>query len=157
MNRRPLLALLLALAALGPSALLATAAHAEDGDDDPTDGGDDSSNEDSGDDDDNSGDDNSSDDGGEGEGDSKDTGAGTRVGSETNEDDHDEALRAVTAKDAIPLNQMLRHFARQFDGTIVDITLIKNTDSLRYRVKFIDPAGRVRRAFFDAVTGAHVR
>lgn len=148
MNRRPLLALLLALAALGPSALLATAAHADDGSDDHGDGSDDSSSGD---------DDNGSGDGGEDGGDGEDTGTSARGSGEGSEDDHDEALRAVTAKDAIPLNQMLRQFARQFDGTIVDITLIKSTDSLRYRVKFIDPGGRVRRAFFDAVTGAHVQ
>ena len=48
------------------------------------------------------------------------------------EDDHDDALRAVTAKDAIPLKQMLQQFEHQFDGTIVDVTLIRDTNSLRY-------------------------
>lgn len=156
MNRRSILALLLALA-LSPSVLLASAARAEDGADDAGAGEDDSGDSDSG------------EDGGEGDGGSDDTGddSGDDVtgGGETDdgdtpnggEDDHDDALRAVTAKDAIPLKQMLQQFERQFDGTIVDVTLIRDTDSLRYRVKFIDPAGRVRRAYFDAVTGALVQ
>jgi hypothetical protein len=120
MNRRPLLALLLALAALGPSALLATAAHADDGSDDHGDDSDDSSNEGSEDNDNSSGD--------AGEDDGEDTGTNVGDSGEGGEDDHDEALRAVTAKDAIPLNQMLWQFVCQFDGTIVDITLIKSTD-----------------------------
>jgi len=143
MNRRSILALLLALA-LSPSVLLASAARAEDGADDA--GDDDSGDGDSGEDDSgDSGDDATG--GGE-----TDDGDASRGG----EDDHDDALRAVTAKDAIPLKQMLQLFERQFDGTVVDVTLIRGADSLRYRVKFIDPAGRVRRAYFDAVTGALV-
>ena len=166
MNRLHLLALLLALA-LGPSALWAPAARAEDGDDDDNsddsnddsgddssdDSGGDSSSDDGGDDSssDDSGDDSSSDDGG---GDDGDGGAGD---GEDGEDDHDDALRAVTAKDAIPLKQVLQQFARNLDGKVIDVTLIRGIGSLRYRVKFIDPAGRVRRAYFDAVTGALVQ
>lgn len=133
MNRRPLLALLLALAALGPSALLASAARADDEGDSDEDGGEDEAED----------------------GDAGDTGASD--GGEDKEDDHDDALRAVNAKDAIPLKQVLLQFAREFDGTVVDVTMIRSTDALRYRVKFIDPAGRVRRAYFDAVTGALVQ
>jgi uncharacterized membrane protein YkoI len=154
MNRRSLLALLLALA-LGPSALVAPFSYAEDGSDDDSsdDSSDDDSSDDSGDDD--SGDDSSDD--SEGDGGGGDDGGGGADDGEDREDDHDDALRAVTAKDAIPLRQILRQFDRQFDGTVVDVTLIRGTDSLRYRVKFIDPAGRVRRAYFDAVTGALVQ
>lgn len=160
MNRRSLLALLLALA-LSPSVLLASAARAEDGADDAGAGEEDSGDGDGGED--------GGDDGGEGDGGSDDTGDDggddATGGGETDdgdapdggEDDHDDALRAVTAKDAIPLKQMLQQFEHQFDGTIVDVTLIRDTNSLRYRVKFIDPAGRVRRAYFNAVTGALVQ
>lgn len=147
MNRRSLLALLLALA-LGPSALLTTGARAEDGGDD--DGSDDDGADSGGDDGSGDGGDDGGDDGGTGGGDTPDDGG-------DHEDDHDDALRAVTENDAIPLKQMLQKFDRQFDGTVVDVTLIRSTDSLRYRVKFIDPAGRVRRAYFDAVTGALVQ
>lgn len=137
MNRRPLLALLLALAALGPSALLASAARADD-EGDSHDGSDEDGGEDEAED-----------------GDAGDTGASD--GGEDKEDDHDDALRAVNANNAIPLKQVLLQFAREFDGTVVDVTMIRSTDVLRYRVKFIDPAGRVRRAYFDAVTGALVQ
>lgn len=143
MNRRSLLTLLLALV-LGPSALLAPGARAEDDDDSGSDDSDDSGSDDSGDD-----------------GESRDSGDDGDVGDddrpEAGEDDHDDALRAVTEKDAIPLKQMLRQFSRLFEGTVVDVTLIRGTNSLRYRVKFIDSAGRVRRAYFDAVTGTLVR
>lgn len=152
MNRRSLLTLLPALSMLGPSGLFAPAALAEDGDessDDSSDDGGEDSGDEAGDDagGDDSGDDSS---GGDGSGGDAENGS-------AREDDHDDALRAVTDNGAVPLQQILKQFQRLLDGTVVDVTLIRNTDELRYRVKYIDTAGRVRRAYFDALTGALVQ
>lgn len=148
MNRRSLLSLLLALAALDPPALLTSTARADEGEVD--DGGDDDGDSDDSKD--------SSDDGEVVSGsDGGDTGTGGTEAGQSREDDHDDALRAVNARYAIPLKQVLAQFERQLEGTVVDVTLMRGTNALRYRVKFIDPAGRVRRAYFDALTGALVR
>lgn len=144
MNRRLLIALLSSLAAVGSTSLLAPQAWAEDdGGDSGSDGGDDS--EDDG----NNG-------GGDGGNGFSDPG-GSDDDEHDGEDDHDDALRAVEAKDAIPLKQMFGLFKRNFAGKIVDVSLIRLADTLRYRFKFIDPSGRVRRVYFDAMSGELIR
>lgn len=157
MNRRPLLALLLAIAALGPIPGLSPPAWAaeeekDDGDDvgNGSDGGEDDSGGDIG------SDDGDAVDGGAAgdDGDAEDSG---RAGVERQSGDHDEALRAVSDNGALPLSRMLALFGRRFDGKVVDVTLIRSSDELRYRIKFIDSAGRVRHTYFDAVSGALVR
>ena len=152
MNRRQLIAFFVAMGTIGSFALLAPAARAEDGSDSGSDDGGDSSSDDGGDsgsdDSGGGGDDDSGGDGGQ------DGGGGSGTGSSNGEDDHDEALHAVEAKDAMPLRQVLELFSSKYQGTVVDVSLIRATAALRYRVKFIDPTGHVRRVYFDAVSGA---
>ena len=127
MDRRHLLLLLIGLAALPSTAVLA-----EDGGDD---GSDDSS-------------DDSSDDGGD---DGSD--GGEDDDGESGSDDHDSALRAVEDDGALSLEQFLPLFRRQLEGRVVDVSLTERRGTLLFVVTFIDPDGRVRRARFDARTG----
>lgn len=145
MTRRTLLALLLALATIGwPLSVRAD----DEGEDDDS-GSDDGDDSDEGE---NEGEDDEDDDDKPEDGKGPPANQGTAGG-----DDHDEALRAVMARNAIPLKQILELFESQFKGTVIDVALIRGADELRYRVKFIDREGRVRRAYFDALSGQLVR
>jgi uncharacterized membrane protein YkoI len=70
--------------------------------------------------------------------------------------EHDTARRAVEADEAISLGRMLAIFGASGDRLVVDITLVRQGQSLQYRIKYIDGEGRVRQARFDAQTGAAV-
>lgn len=70
------------------------------------------------------------------------------------DDDHDIAREAVKANQAIPLGDMLDMFDERGHLTVVDIALVTRSGRLQYRIKYIDPAGRVRQQFFNAKTGA---
>ena len=136
MDRRHLLLLLIGLAALPSTAVLA-----EDGGDDGSDDGGDGSGDDSG--------EESSDDGG----DDGSVDGGEDDDGESGSDDHDSALRAVEDDGALSLEQFLPLFRRQLEGRVVDVSLTERRDTLLFVVTFIDPDGRVRRARFDARTG----
>lgn len=173
MNRR-LLLILLALSA----ALAASPVHADQGKggDESDDGEDDDRDDDHGDEDegDDGGDDNGGGGGDDGGGDNDDSGGdsddsggdgddsggtgnapgtGSSSGTSGHTDDHDRAREAVTSDGAIPLRRLLGLFRESHSGEVIDVTLLRRKDMLVYRVKFIDPAGRVRRAEFNARTG----
>ncbi len=148
MDRRALLALLVVLVAQGPLSLVGSLdAYADDDDSDDDSGGDDSGGDDSDDDDDEQDDD---DDGGHG-------GSDDHSGKGRGGDDQDEALRAVRSEDALTLRQILALFARQSDGKVIDVDLVRRQEALIYRVKFIDTDGRVKRIEFDALSGTRLR
>lgn len=163
MDRR--LFLLLVSLAVAANTLGIDAARADDGEDDSSDddgGSDDDSGDDGGDDssgEDDSGDDSGGDDssggGSDGSGSSGGTGGGTGgTGTSTQGTaDHDRARAAVADENALPLRKLLTLFRQSFEGEVVDVTLVKRRSALVYRVKFVDPSGRVRRAEFDAHTG----
>ncbi|MBN9310149.1 MAG: PepSY domain-containing protein [Devosia sp.] len=67
--------------------------------------------------------------------------------------DHDSVLKAVEDDGALSLEQFLPLFRRQLEGRVVDVSLTERRGALLFVVTFIDPAGRVRRARFDARTG----
>jgi hypothetical protein len=70
------------------------------------------------------------------------------------DDDHDAARQAVQADLAIPLRRMLEIFQGYGDLTVVDVALVTRAQVLQYRIKYVDPQGRVKQAYFDAQTGA---
>ena len=86
-------------------------------------------------------------------GDSHDGAASNGHGSDGATSDQAGARRAVAEKSAMPLKDVLQIFARQIGGEVVDASLIHGDAALRYRIKYIDGQGHVRRAYFDALTG----
>ena len=74
-------------------------------------------------------------------------------GAQSGPADHDGARRAVLDNAAIPLTQMMAIFKKSITGEVVDVSLIHGDAALRYRFKYIDGQGHVRRAFFDALSG----
>jgi uncharacterized membrane protein YkoI len=52
----------------------------------------------------------------------------------------------------MPLSDILAIFERTIGGTVIDVTV--HGGGQRYRIKFVDAGGRVRRVEFDARTGA---
>lgn len=118
-------------------------ARADDDDDRDDDDSDDDGDDDS--DDDSSDDEGGSDDGGDRDDDGDD-----------DRDDHDRAYEAVNSGKAVPLKQVLASFARDFGGTVVDVKLVLGS-TLRYRIRFVDAAGRVRHVYYDATNGKVLR
>ena len=150
MDRRLLINLLLALVVTAPVLGSATPSWADDGSESDSGsggGGDSDKSDDDGDDDNDNDDDDDDDDDDDGE---------DRSGKSTGADDHDDALRAVKAEDALTLRQILALFARQTSGTVIDVTLVRRHEALVYRVKYVDAAGRVKRIDFDAVSGTRL-
>jgi hypothetical protein len=133
---------------------LPTLALAKDGeDDDSNHDSDDDSDDDDGSDD-NGGDDDGGDDGGGADDGGGDGSSGN--GRDDDRDDHDRAYEAVSSGQAVPLRQVLDSFAKEFGGTVVDVKLVAG-DTLRYRIRFVDGAGRVRQIYYDATNGKLLR
>jgi len=145
-----MLAICLAVAAMPLQVDLAYADDDNSGSGSDDDSGDDDSDDDDSDDDD-GGDDDGSDDGGTG---GSTGGTGNTGGTGSRTPDHDRAQAAVADDEALPLKKLLALFHGAYDGEIVDITLIRRRSALVYRVKYVDPKGRVRRAEFDARSGS---
>ena len=151
MRRRQVLFLSLFAIAQLASAPLALAKDSDEHDESD----DDSSDDDSGDDDD------GSDDGGHDDGGDDDDGGGggddgDEDGGDDDRDDHDRAYEAVNSGKAVPLKQVLDSFAKDFGGTVVDVKLVLGS-TLRYRIRFVDTAGRVRHVYYDATNGKLLR
>jgi uncharacterized membrane protein YkoI len=132
MKRRTLLALLFATTAWPAIA---------DDDDDGDDGDDDDGGDDDSDDDEDGGDDAG--------GDNSDDGS--------EDEDQDEALKAVASRGVLELADLLVRFADQLSGRVVDVLLIEKRGAPVFRITYVDPAGRVRRAELDARTGTLLR
>lgn len=73
------------------------------------------------------------------------------------DDDQYKARRAVQNRDAVPLVDVLKGFQRRFNGQVVDVRLVRYFFQLQYRLTYIDENGSVRRAYFDAKSGAFIR
>lgn len=144
MKRRQLLFLF-----LFATAQLASARFAHASDDDDSDSSDDDDSDDH--DDDTGGDDGGSDDNGGDEPGDDDGGDG-----DNDRDDHERAYAAVSSGMAVPLKQVLASFAKDFGGKVVDVTLVMGS-TLRYRIRFVDDAGRVRHVYYDAENGKLLR
>jgi hypothetical protein len=141
MNRRALLIWIasLTLTTALPGAGTAFAKDGEDDDDGDSNSGSSNSGSGGGDDDDDS---------------DEDDDGGDDVGEDGPDDnDHDDARDAVSQKGAIPLDEMLERVKRYGAVTIIDVKLLMRHGSLQYRFKIVDKAGRVKNAFFDALTG----
>lgn len=69
------------------------------------------------------------------------------------DDDHDDVRRAVEDRRVLPLEDLLRRFAEQVDGRVVDVRLENGGKQPTFRVTYVAPDGRVRRARLDAATG----
>lgn len=152
MDRRLfMLAICLAVAAMPLQVDLAYADDDNSGSGSDDDSGDDDSGDDDDSHDDDGGDDDGSDDGGTG---GSTGGTGNTGGTGSRTPDHDRAQAAVADDEALPLKKLLALFHGAYDGEIVDITLIRRRSALVYRVKYVDPKGRVRRAEFDARSGS---
>lgn len=70
-----------------------------------------------------------------------------------NDDDHDDVRRAVEDRLVLPLEDLLRRFAEQVDGRVVDVKLEHRGKQPTFRVTYVAPDGRVRRARLDATNG----
>jgi uncharacterized membrane protein YkoI len=71
---------------------------------------------------------------------------------ETAEKEQEEARQAVANGKAAPLTVLLKKLKTQFPGQVLDVTLLKNEARLRFVVKYIDKAGRVKTVTLDALT-----
>lgn len=147
MRRRQVLLLSLFAIAQLASAPLALAKDGDEHDESDDDSSDDDGSDDDGGDDDGGGDDGGHDDGGH------DDGADDE---DDDRDDHDRAYEAVNSGKAVPLKQVLASFAKDFGGTVVDVKLVLGS-TLRYRIRFVDTAGRVRHVYYDATNGKLLR
>ena len=161
MSRRHFLIWLAALLAAALS--LNAPALAKDGDGESDSDSDSGSGDDGGDeDDDGSNDGSDEDDGGSDDNSGPGSGQDDDEGDDDGDDNDDDGGQA-TAKDAVDTNQALplRDIVRIFDarvvGTIVDVALMRRSNELHYRIKFIDTDGRVRKVYFEALTGANRR
>ena len=79
-----------------------------------------------------------------------------REAGDDDRDDHDRAYEAVSSGKAVPLKQVLASFASDYGGTVVDVKLVVGS-TLRYRIRFVDGAGRVRHVYYDATNGKLLR
>ncbi len=68
--------------------------------------------------------------------------------------DHDEALRAVEARQALPIARIMEIAVRAVPGEIIEIELDRDDGTLIYEVEVLSSAGRVRKVEIDARTGA---
>lgn len=157
MRRRQVLFLFLFAAAQFASAPFSQAlADDDERDDDSDDDGDDDSDDDSSDDDGGGGDDDGGGDDGGGDDNGGDDNGGDDGGRDDDGDDHNRAYEAVNSGQAVPLKQVLASFAEDFGGTVVDVKLVLGS-TLRYRIRFVDGAGRVRHVYYDATNGKLLR
>lgn len=69
------------------------------------------------------------------------------------DDDHDDVRRAVEDRRVLDLEELLRRFAQQVDGRVVDVRLENRAKKPVFRVTYVAPNGRVRRAVLDAASG----
>jgi uncharacterized membrane protein YkoI len=145
---------LVVFAGLAASLAAGSPAFAEDGEDD---GSEDSNGSDDSEDD--SGDDDGGTSGGGDDGSSGGSAGEGAIGSTTSQrgDDHEVALKAVKNGRAVPLKQVLDNFGADFGATVLDVALFELEDVLRYRITFVDLAGRVRRVYYFAETGELIR
>lgn len=148
MRRRQVLFLSLFAAAQLASVPFAQAKDGEsdDGDEDDSDEDSDEDSDDGGGGDDGGSDDSGGDDGGDDDG----------GGGDDDRDDHERAYEAVSSGKAVPLKQVLASFASDYGGTVVDVKLVVGS-TLRYRIRFVDGAGRVRHVYYDATNGKLLR
>lgn len=79
-----------------------------------------------------------------------DDNGGNRGDDDRDDDGHD---GGDESGDPIPLRDMLAIFAGYGDLTVVDVGLIHRSGGLQYKFRYIDGQGRVRNAYFDALTG----
>lgn len=56
-------------------------------------------------------------------------------------------------KDALPLSEMLNRFRSLGNNTLIDVILIGQGSRMKYRFKYIDAGGNVRKSYFNALTG----
>lgn len=68
--------------------------------------------------------------------------------------DHDDALRAVEMRQALPLTRIMSIAQEAVPGEIIEIELDHDDDQLIYEVKILARNGRVREVEIDARSGA---
>ena len=68
--------------------------------------------------------------------------------------DHNEALRAVEAREALPVARIMEIALEQAPGEIVEVELDREDGRLIYEVEVLSGSGRVRQVDIDARTGA---
>lgn len=68
--------------------------------------------------------------------------------------DHDEALRAVQTREALPLARIMEIATREVPGDIIEVELEHDDGQLIYEVEVLTSTGLVRQVEIDARTGA---
>jgi hypothetical protein len=160
MNRRHFISAGLALAILALGG--APSSRADDGAGDSGDSGGDSSSGDNSSSDSSSGgggDSSSSDSGSSGDGGASSSPSGEGDGQESHAfsgGQEGSGVGADTGK-ALPLPEMLKIFSSTGSNiTLIDVILIGRGSKMKYRFKYIDVGGSVRKSYFNALTGAPI-
>lgn len=60
---------------------------------------------------------------------------------------------SADTREALPLPEMLSKFRSLGNNTLIDVILIGQGSRMRYRFKYIDAGGNVRKSYFNALTG----
>lgn len=66
---------------------------------------------------------------------------------------HDEALRAVESREALPLARIMQIALQNAPGEVVEVELERDDGRLVYEVEVLSASGRVRKVEIDARTG----
>lgn len=64
----------------------------------------------------------------------------------------DEAKSAVGEGRAVSMRRLLQHLKQNYPGRVLDVDLKRSSGRYHYRVKVLQPSGRVLRLRLDAVT-----
>lgn len=81
-------------------------------------------------------------------------GAGAAAPAWADDDDHEEAWRAVQAGRALPLAEILRRLDGRLGGDIIEVEFEEDDDRYVYEFTVITPSGRLLEIEVDALTAA---
>jgi uncharacterized membrane protein YkoI len=68
------------------------------------------------------------------------------------DNDHEQAHRALQGGHALPLASILREVGQRFDGDVVGVEFEREGGRYVYELKIVSPDGRLREVYVDART-----